>query len=120
MYLENFKLVAISGFEGTHHIPDDTSIEPCESEVVITPSQKRAGSSVSSKQFLHRVIEKSLGKFVDEKKAAVLRDKHLLKELVYQWNKQLHVPYDIVAIFMRCWEDILILYGVAYGALFYL
>lgn len=81
----------------THHIPDDTSIEPCESEV-ITPSQKRAGRwaranfkivlSYHGGSFdgwqkqpglntVQEVIEKSLGKFVDEKKAAVLRDKDL-------------------------------------------
>ncbi|KVH87652.1 hypothetical protein Ccrd_025063 [Cynara cardunculus var. scolymus] len=81
----------------THQIPDDASIEPCESEVVITP-EKRAGRwaranfkivlSYHGGSFdgwqkqpglntVQAVIEKSLGKFVDEKKAAVLRDKDL-------------------------------------------
>ncbi|XP_023743347.1 uncharacterized protein LOC111891533 [Lactuca sativa] len=83
----------------THHIPDDNSLDPSdESEYVITPSQKRAGRwarmnykivvSYHGGSFdgwqkqpelntVQEVIEKSLGKFVDERKAALLRDKGL-------------------------------------------
>lgn len=83
----------------THHIADDTGIEPCdESEYVATPSQKRAGRwarmnykivvSYHGGSFdgwqkqpglntVQEVIEKCLGKFVDERKAALLKDKGL-------------------------------------------
>ncbi|CAH1426801.1 unnamed protein product [Lactuca virosa] len=83
----------------THHIPDDNSLDPSdESEYVITPSQKRAGRwarmnykivlSYHGGSFdgwqkqpelntVQEVIEKSLGKFVDERKAALLREKGL-------------------------------------------
>ncbi|KAI3740363.1 hypothetical protein L2E82_30791 [Cichorium intybus] len=86
-------------FYETHHISDDTSIEPTnESEYVITPSQKQAGRkkvnsihvilcfpySVNFYNFLLTgqlwLIEKSLGKFVDERKAGLLRDKGLQLE----------------------------------------
>lgn len=81
------------------HVPDDTYVEPSdESEVVITPAQKRAGRlarmnfkivlSYHGGSFdgwqkqpglntVQEVIEKSLGKFVDERKAGLLRDKGL-------------------------------------------
>ncbi|KAI3524086.1 hypothetical protein L1887_02733 [Cichorium endivia] len=83
----------------THNIPDDSGIEPTdESEYVITPAQKRAGRwarmnfkivlSYHGGSFdgwqkqpdlntVQEVIEKSLGKFVDERKAGLLRDKGL-------------------------------------------
>ncbi|KAL8235148.1 hypothetical protein R6Q59_021248 [Mikania micrantha] len=83
----------------THHIPVNTVIEPSdESEIVIIPSQKRAGrwARMNFKIILsyhggsfdgwqkqpglntvQEVIEKSLGKFVDERKAGLLKDKGL-------------------------------------------
>ncbi|KAI3740348.1 hypothetical protein L2E82_30776 [Cichorium intybus] len=83
----------------THHISDDTGIEPTnESEYVITSSQKRAGrwacmnfkivlsyhggsfdgwQKQPDLNIVQELIEKSLGKFVDERKAGLLRDKGL-------------------------------------------
>ncbi|KAK1417053.1 hypothetical protein QVD17_26175 [Tagetes erecta] len=83
----------------TRDILDNTVIEPSdESETVITPSQKRAGrwARMNFKIILsyhggsfdgwqkqpglntvQEVIEKSLGKFVDERKAGLLKDKGL-------------------------------------------
>ncbi|KAL4582057.1 hypothetical protein LXL04_006595 [Taraxacum kok-saghyz] len=85
----------------THNIPDDSGIpiEPSdESEYIVTPSQKRAGRwarmnykivlSYQGASFdgwqtqpdlntVQAVIEKCLGKFVDERKAALLKGKGL-------------------------------------------
>ncbi|KAI3803196.1 hypothetical protein L1987_31345 [Smallanthus sonchifolius] len=83
----------------THHVPDNAVIEPSdESESVITPSKKRGGrwARMNFKIILsyhggsfdgwqkqpglntvQEMIEKSLGKFVDERKAGLLKDKGL-------------------------------------------
>ncbi|GKA85854.1 pseudouridine synthase family protein, partial [Tanacetum coccineum] len=83
----------------TQHVPDDISIEPSdEPEYVVTPAQKRAGRwarmnykivlSYHGGSFdgwqkqpglntVQEVIEKSLGKFVDERKAGLLKNKGL-------------------------------------------
>ncbi|XP_076955911.1 uncharacterized protein LOC143630908 [Bidens hawaiensis] len=84
----------------THHVSDDTAIEPpCdESESVVIPSKKRGGrwARMNFKIILsyhggsfdgwqkqpglntvQEVIEKCLGKFVDERKAGLLKNKGL-------------------------------------------
>ncbi|KAL4574372.1 hypothetical protein LXL04_021201 [Taraxacum kok-saghyz] len=64
----------------THNIPDDSGIpiEPSdESEYIVTPSQKRAGRWARMNYKIALVIEKCIGKFVDERKAALLKGKGL-------------------------------------------
>ncbi|PWA95273.1 pseudouridine synthase family protein [Artemisia annua] len=87
----------VTGFQQTQHAPDDIGIESSdEPEYVVTAAQKRAGRwarmnfkivlSYHGGSFdgwqkqpglntVQEVIEKSLGKFVDERKAGLLKDK---------------------------------------------